>query len=450
MRILPAALMTVVSAVFTLAAESAEEEDVRQRMRRDAYPHSSLNLPEQLPEELRIKVVLGGQDVNLVLERHSIRASTFRVAFRQKDGSFVDVVAPPPSTYLGYVVEEPERVALACLTSAGLKVKANGGGKYDLVVPLESVLEAARRSQKPAEIRPADNGKAASDPRTPCPEFRSVTIGWDIDFRFFANRNQDVDRCLADVELFCADLDMTYARDALTRHLCGTILIGYEGEPTSRFDHENRWLSYDRKVIPHHAACMIAEGGGGSGGIAQVNQMGGWIPYASSWFQDYTCFKHEVGHIWGARDHEDPWPWNAHAMRGDLDLLAQNLHALVLQKRAAIQAPAADPYPTPVRPYACPDSVEMTAGTGPIKIDVLANDHDANGDTIHIAAFDVRSAEGGMIELSAGTGGGRDQLIFTPSATKDPPYSDKFWYTLQDSTGRSHRTGVAVHVRTKE
>ena len=456
------------AASWAAGAQGENGSLLRQLLQADSCRHSSLALPEKLPVTLRLPATLDGKKVELILARHAIRAASFRVVFRQEDGSFDDVATPPPSTYSGYVAQEPNRAVLACLTAAGLKVKANGGGRYDVILPLEAVLQTARDVQvgqgPPSEAARGKAGEPTTDPaggsngQGPATEpeplgarrsgpwtFKSVTIAWDVDHEFFQNREQDIDRCVADVELFCADLDLAYTRDALTRHLCGTIVIGYEGEPTSRFDHENRWLSYDRKVFPHHAACMMAEGGGGSGGIAQVNQIGGWIPYTSSWFQDYTCFKHEIGHVWGANDYEDPWPWKQHAMRGDTALLAQNLHDVVLRKRDEIGAPEAAAYPTPVRPYGCPDVVKVKADQERVKIDVLANDHDANSDPIHLAAFDEVSAAGVALARSIGTGPqGRDELAYVLPTSTVAPYEDTFWYTVEDNTARSHRTGVKV------
>ncbi|HEX7261785.1 MAG TPA: LamG-like jellyroll fold domain-containing protein, partial [Luteolibacter sp.] len=82
----------------------------------------------------------------------------------------------------------------------------------------------------------------------------------------------------------------------------------------------------------------------------------------------------------------------------------------------------------------------------PITIDVLANDHDSNGDTFSLLSFDSASARGATITRSVGTGpGGRDQIIFTGS-NDYPSGLDSFQYRIQDSTGRQALGNVYVKV----
>jgi hypothetical protein len=76
-----------------------------------------------------------------------------------------------------------------------------------------------------------------------------------------------------------------------------------------------------------------------------------------------------------------------------------------------------------------------TQAGAPITIDVLANDHDANSDTLRVISLDAKSQRGGAGVRSVGTGPGRrDQVPYTPPAAPVRDGSDAFWYTTEDST----------------
>ncbi len=77
-------------------------------------------------------------------------------------------------------------------------------------------------------------------------------------------------------------------------------------------------------------------------------------------------------------------------------------------------------------PIPGPDACIAPAGT-PVVIDVLANDFDAQAESLSIVGFDDTSTLGGSVTRSIGTGpGGRDQLIFTGAGIG----SDSFEYTI--------------------
>ncbi|MCP4376722.1 MAG: LamG domain-containing protein, partial [bacterium] len=100
---------------------------------------------------------------------------------------------------------------------------------------------------------------------------------------------------------------------------------------------------------------------------------------------------------------------------------------------------------TPLPPYA---SLDMLAGqeAKTSYTDVLANDHDANGDTLTINTFDSTSRLGGTVSRSVGTGpGGRDELAYTPAAHSITGTSvvDSFLYEVIDPDDQT-QTGVAM------
>jgi hypothetical protein len=71
-------------------------------------------------------------------------------------------------------------------------------------------------------------------------------------------------------------------------------------------------------------------------------------------------------------------------------------------------------------------------------IDVLANDSDADGDSITILRADAESETGGIVECSPG------ECLYTPP--RDFSGEDGFTYTVVDSTGRIAIGSVSVTV----
>jgi len=69
------------------------------------------------------------------------------------------------------------------------------------------------------------------------------------------------------------------------------------------------------------------------------------------------------------------------------------------------------PNPGPIPPFGHRDQVIATGG--PITIDVIANDFDANNDVLDVQLLDTVSQQGGTIALSAGTGPGGAISLFT-------------------------------------
>ncbi|QOJ00226.1 MAG: S8 family serine peptidase [Phycisphaeraceae bacterium] len=126
----------------------------------------------------------------------------------------------------------------------------------------------------------------------------------------------------------------------------------------------------------------------------------------------------------GAPGNDDYWGW------GRVDLLNAAAAA------AGTLGPAA--------PTATDDDADTIEGLA-LRIDVMANDYDINGDSFGIDAFDAATGNGGVVSRSVGTGpDGRDELVYTPA----PGFvgNDTFGYTLRDSTGRTGSGVVRMRV----
>jgi hypothetical protein len=97
-----------------------------------------------------------------------------------------------------------------------------------------------------------------------------------------------------------------------------------------------------------------------------------------------------------------------------------------------------------IPPYACLDSaVIQRPGTTQATLNVMANDHDANGHAITgIVAFDAISNKGGTVTQTGS--GATTQLVYTPRS--DYAGLDWFYYTVSDSSGQTATGLVTIDV----
>jgi hypothetical protein len=121
--------LTIILVVSTPRLVLAEESDlvnaevaerVRQELQIERFSMGQLVLPAGLPEDFEIMVEYESVPQILHLQRHSLRAPGFRVRIQQADGKIVEVVAPAPTTYRGFIEGQPDSLVAASLLPAGL------------------------------------------------------------------------------------------------------------------------------------------------------------------------------------------------------------------------------------------------------------------------------------------------------------------------------------------
>jgi hypothetical protein len=86
-------------------------------------------------------------------------------------------------------------------------------------------------------------------------------------------------------------------------------------------------------------------------------------------------------------------------------------------------------------PNASLDSILATIGSDTL-IDVLGNDHDANGDEISLVDVDKTSYLGASVQISEGKGvGGHDAVTYSSGKLSLTKNVDRFKYRIRDSSG---------------
>ncbi len=96
--------------------------------------------------------------------------------------------------------------------------------------------------------------------------------------------------------------------------------------------------------------------------------------------------------------------------------------------------------------HAVPEHIgNVVTPSGPITVDVLANDWHSTGAPMTIQSFSATSTRGGTIARSVGTGpGGRDVLLYTPPSGVSAV--DSFSYTIADAASNTATAAVTAQV----
>ncbi|MCA8975880.1 MAG: hypothetical protein KDC98_14255, partial [Planctomycetes bacterium] len=276
----------------------------------------------------------------------------------------------------------------------------------------------------------------------------AAEVGVDVPFSQYAVDN-DVDDVLEMVEHSVNTVNLIYLRDAGITHRLGRVVVRassasdpYAGMTTTNAllgEIVNQWNS----VLPAstHDLGLVATSATG-GGVAYVGVVGnpGYSANGASHEGDFTIvWRHEVGHNWSLGHYDGGTPEGRTINSGNsLARMSGPEQARAIAHRNARLAHLDNlgPYPLPIPPHASLDRATYTPLSNAITIDVLANDHDANGEAFGITAFDGTSRFGGTVSLSPGTGpGGRDELRYTPPAQASPQ-TDHFRYRITDTAGR--------------
>lgn len=374
---------------------------------------------------------------------HSARGPNFTVLVAQSNGSLANHVPGPVRTYIGTIANLPGAMASAVRRANGAVCYhvlfedgaewINNGGSTTLRT------DASWTAAYPSFVTGA--GGAGSN-------VWAAEVGVDVPFSQYAIDN-DVDRALEMVEHSVNTVNLMYLRDACVTHRIGRVVVRanlavdpYAGL-TATGDLLNAISQQWNSVLPPstHDLGLVATSATG-GGVAYVGVVGnpGYSANGATTQGDFTIvWRHEVGHNWSLGHYDGSTPEGATINSGNqLSRMSGPEQALAIKHRNARLAHLDNlgPYATAVPPRASLDRVPYRPQSAGVVVDVLGNDHDANGEAFTISGFDASSELGGVVSLSPGTGpGGRDQLLYSPPVTASAQV-DHFTYRITDAAGR--------------
>ncbi|MBK1835254.1 LamG domain-containing protein [Roseibacillus ishigakijimensis] len=403
---------------------------------------------QELPETFQGTISYNGESFEVDYERFSNRSPNFEIWIQQADGTFAEYEPGEVRTYIGQIDELPGAMVSAVRKSNGetfYKVNFANGNEW----VKESGATSQRTNQTWSPRWPTfllGQGGAGSGIQA-----AEVAVDWPgVQFA----RNGSAADSLEMIEYSVNTTNLIYLRQTGTMHYIGRVILRananhdpYKGlSGISEFFTELRrqWNT----ILPatftmtHDVGLVAAAGLGGGLASSDVGEIGGpgYSSNSSSNAGDFAnVWRHEVGHLWSLGHFDGNTPEGPTINSGNgLARMSGPEQALVIAHRDD-RTEHIDNLGLPslsIPPSASLDAAQYTTALTPITIDVVGNDHDANGDSISIKNFETKSLLGGTISRSVGTGpNGRDQLRYQPPLSYDQKV-DRFRYYIVDSTGR--------------
>ncbi|WP_205847956.1 DUF7594 domain-containing protein [Anaerohalosphaera lusitana] len=401
-----------------------------------------------------------GETITLRLTKETVRGNYFEVLVQGSDGSYSSYDAGEVRTYMGTVDEYPDAMVAGVKLSDGtLKTRIYFDRGYTWFTS-GAYVTGTRGGNAESFCLPTMGtvtpGKAGSD-------IYRFDVGIDCDYRYYSRRGYDVQKCVELVEFSVCQVKAIYMRDALLRPALGRVVIRasqahcpYDGITGTALlnPFKDEWNYNHSPDTTYDAAALATPAIGG--GVAWVGVIGSSVRYSVNGLASDGSFdivwRHELGHNWSVHDYHAGSPegstincGNAYGRFSGPEV--QSILGHRDYKKWALDNVGV--YTSiDIPPYAAldvPAKIAVDVGEEHVEvIDVLANDFDANGDTLSILSCDSTSNAGRSVGISSGTGpGGCDEILYTVTPSDGLAEFDYFRYEVEDSSGQ-RATGVVL------
>ncbi len=432
----------------------------------------SMALNAALPDSFDHVISYEGESYTASLFFLSNRGPNFQVQKQKDDGTFDVLEVPIVRTYIGTVQGVPGATVSAVRFDSGMvfyravfedgREWINTGGRTELLCDKGPNNTCVEPDLKFPDFTVGAGGAGSL--------IYGVEVGVDMPFHQIDGVHaSDVVAALSIIEYSVNTTNALYMREAGIKHELGKVIIRasraqdpyhtdqlkpascagsciIDDTHFSRKDElEIQWEIILPGAKTHNMALVINTDYmlNGGEGLAQVARVGNPRGYSSNdtteGVGDFSrVWRHEVGHLWGNGHYTGNAPEGGTIMSNNnlgrfsgpeqkvvLDVKAKNLESFTnlgsLQQRIA--------------PNASLDSILAAVGNDTL-IDVLGNDHDANGDEITLVGVDKTSYLGASVQISEGKGaGGRDAITYSSGKLSLTKNVDRFRYRIRDSSG---------------
>lgn len=412
-----------------------------------------------LEDNITQTVTHNGETITLRLTRQVLRGLHFEVMVQNSSGGFDAYTPGEERSYLGTVDEYPGAVSAGIVqddgTVRGFVIFDRGGTWFT-------------SGQNVTYKRGVDDWKNFGFPSY------SLTPGLagnttyafdtavDVNYAYYSGvAGSSVAKAFENVEYTYACMRALYMSNAMLRpYLARVIIRGnsvqdpYQTDIVGLGPLTDEWRANQTDAIRD----FVSGFGKGSGGQAWSSSIGntwGYNVSQSSSDNHYVVARHEVAHNFSV-NHEDGGAPEGSTTNSEKNRLSRfsgpEIEKMFKKRDAWVASGYLDSEGTytaiNLPPYAGLDSAVFRRGIDTsVTIDVMANDHDVNGDAITgIVSFDTTSNVGGTVTMT-GTGTSA-QLVYTPPAQLAG--FDWFKYTITEATGKTATGLVCIHVNSEE
>ena len=438
--------------IIKTVAELTKAKHPRKRVLAAVYfIFGSMALNAALPDSFDHVISYEGKSYTASLSFFSNRGPNFQVQKQKDDGTFDVLEVPIVRTYIGTVQGAPGATVSAVRFDSGMvfyravfedgREWINTGGRTDLLCdkgPDNACVEPDLKF--PGFVVGA--GGAGS-------EIYGVEVGVDMPYHQFDGVHaSDVVAALSIIEYSFNSTNALYMREAGIKHELGRVVIRasrmqdpyrsdvlpappcaatdtcYAGQENAARLTEvfNQWDSVLPGPKTYDMTLVINNSGTSNGGGGVAKPPVGIFPAYSSndtteGIGDFSrAWRHEAGHNWGNQHYTGNAPEGGTIMsNNNLGRFSGPEQKLVLDAKKSYlnEFTSLGALKLLMAPNASLDSILATIGSDTL-IDVLGNDHDANGDEISLVDVDKTSYLGASVQISEGKGvGGHDAVTYS-------------------------------------
>ena len=459
--------------IIKTVADLIRAKHLRKRVLAAVYCiFGSMALNAALPDSFDHVISYEGKSYTASLSFFSNRGPNFQVQKQRDDGTFGVLEVPIVRTYIGTVQGAPGATVSAVRFDSGMvfyravfedgREWINTGGRTELLCDKGQNNNCVEPDLKFPDFVVGAGGAGS--------EIYGVEVGVDMPFHQFDGVHaSDVVSALSIIEYSFNSTNALYMREAGIKHELGRVVIRasrtqdpyrsdvlpappcaatdtcYAGQENYARLTEvfNQWGSvlpgpktYDMTLVINNSFT-----GNGGGGVAKT--VGTFPAYSSNdtteGIGDFSrSWRHEAGHNWGNQHYTGNAPEGGTIMsNNNLGRFSGPEQKIVLDiKKANLDNFASlGALKLLMAPNASLDSILAAIGSDTL-IDVLGNDHDANGDEISLVDVDKTSYLGASVQISEGKGaGGRDAITYSSGKLSLTKNVDRFRYRIRDSSG---------------
>lgn len=420
------------------------------------------------PESFQHQVSDGSTNLTVNFVRFSNRGPNFSVVLQQDDGSFQAFTPPAFNTYIGTLPNRPGAMATAVRLADDTiyyRVTFEDGtewvfdGSTEILCDRDALGQCSPISTTTFPGFVIGNGGAGS-------VIYGVEVGVDLPFhRFSGNHNSDPANALAMIEYSIMSTNGLYLRETGIQHQLGLVVVraSQARDPYAQFRGQtsagcqggvlpqqcdllnevtNQWDNVINSTTHDMALVVNETGGAGLANVGVVANPRGYSSNDATALGDFSrVFRHEGGHNWSLNHYDGGAPEGGTVnSNNNLGRFSGPEQALVVgfrnQQIASFDNLNAAAVAIP--PQAATDSV-YASNVGTTIINVLANDHDANGESLSLVSVNSTSelGLGGSLALAPGLGAnGTDAVVYTAANQSTITSAiDRFTYRIRDASG---------------